>query len=258
MFDNDEWQDQLTSYPCKAEYGMDLANMEAKFKKVALYKNLIESETDVFNITTHLITAIQNIHFQGDALGKLLAHILIGKKIRVSKPDESTVNTKRFYIYQLLEALKRDDHYYPMGRIPHNAKKHKKLYTEMVKSWDEFFKSPIWILVSFITNEEKHNRNFEGELDDDKNVNVYVLTAKTTRTVSQDELDSTVEDFLQRGLPIPNRRQFEQNVVSVLQKLHKINVQTVTQWQDKFLSLYNENMNKLLEYKIELDDMKEE
>ncbi|WP_336990256.1 hypothetical protein [Bacillus infantis] len=251
-----DWEERIINYEHKHDYHLDIETIKEKIKRAKFYLEIAKGTEQKWEKTAHAITAIQNIHFQGDSIGKLLAHNLIGKKIRVRKKGGGYRKTNSFYLLQVVEDLKRQRDYLSKNNYP-SKNEAKNLFTEMVNSWSEFLNSNEWTHISFISNEEKHNRFFKGDFTTGKFI-IPITNKRVEKVLEDDELEDQINEFEELGLEITDRQGFKENMKEVLSVIHDIDLDMIEKWQEKVLGSINENMTLLCDYKNKLLEQSED
>lgn len=235
------WENDIWRYGDPGLYGVDIDNLKTKVVRVRFNCDLIDTTEDVFELTAHSITAIQNIHFQADAIGKFLTHYLIGTQLG---------NRRRFYLGNVLEYLKCNSADYSVDETVLNTDPQKRHFTDLVNSWIDFQNSKHWILINFITNEEKHNRSFEGEFDKGSfQIPVRYDENGIKRTIEDEEMKEIIEEFEELGIYINDKSKFERDAREVLEGLHLINKSTIEEWQGLMIQTIDKTMDMLINYK---------
>lgn len=159
-------------------------------------------------------------------------------------------NTNKFYLYQVIEHLKRQCNYLDSSSL-HSGNEVQILYSRTVKAWDDFLSSVLWIKVGFITNEDKYNRFFEGEINKDEYI-IPISTEGIIRSVSTKELDAQIEEFEHMGYVVADKEEFKRNIKEVLQHIHNVNFKQIENWQNELTNILNDNMELLCDYRSKL------
>lgn len=136
-------------------------NSEKDYELLYSYRTIVNADS---------ITAIQNIHFLGDILGKALN---VSLSLDYNSGD-------RFYLGSLRKKLKR---------------KKKEVYGELIEKLEALTSSKEWKLILFISNREKHQSCFDFGIHNNKYSLITTSKNAQRTTLNRNEVKSFLVEY---------------------------------------------------------------